>query len=63
VPQFPEIARAWDEVYWLFASQLIAEESRLYTLAGLTRHSRGNVMTSYRSLMKPKTLSPWFCVR
>ncbi|HEY8654529.1 MAG TPA: globin domain-containing protein [Dermatophilaceae bacterium] len=31
----PEIARAWDEVYWLFASQLIAEESRLYTLAGV----------------------------
>ncbi|HST81262.1 MAG TPA: globin domain-containing protein [Kineosporiaceae bacterium] len=31
----PEIARAWDEVYWLFASQLIAEESRLYTVAGV----------------------------
>jgi len=31
----PAIAQAWDEVYWLFASQLIAEESRLYTLAGV----------------------------
>ena len=31
----PEIARAWDEVYWLFATQLIAEEARLYTLAGM----------------------------
>jgi nitric oxide dioxygenase len=31
----PEIARAWDEVYWLFATQLIAEESRLYTRAGV----------------------------
>ena len=31
----PEIAQAWDEVYWLFAAQLIAEESRLYTIAGV----------------------------
>lgn len=30
-----EVAGAWDEVYWLFAAQLIAEESRLYTLAGV----------------------------
>ncbi|MEP6979304.1 MAG: globin domain-containing protein [Nakamurella sp.] len=26
----PEIADAWNEVYWLFATQLIAEEARLY---------------------------------
>ncbi len=31
----PEVAHAWDEVYWLFASQLIAEEARLYTLGGV----------------------------
>lgn len=31
----PEIASAWDEVYWLFATQLIAEESRLYQQAGV----------------------------
>ena len=31
----PEIARAWDEVYWLFATQLIAEEARLYARAGV----------------------------
>ncbi|HSE69818.1 MAG TPA: globin domain-containing protein [Nocardioidaceae bacterium] len=30
-----EVAQAWDEVYWLFAAQLIAEEARLYTLAGV----------------------------
>lgn len=30
----PEVAAAWDEVYWLFASQLIAEEARLYALGG-----------------------------
>jgi nitric oxide dioxygenase len=31
----PEVAQAWDEVYWLFAAQLIAEEARLYTRAGV----------------------------
>ena len=31
----PEVAQAWDEVYWLFAAQLIAEEARLYTVAGV----------------------------
>ena len=30
-----EIATAWDEVYWLFATQLIAEEARLYQQAGV----------------------------
>src|SRR5699024_6365665 len=30
----PEIAAAWDEVYWLFATALIAEEARLYANAG-----------------------------
>lgn len=32
----PEIAAAWDEVYWLFATQLIAEEARYYLAAGCT---------------------------
>ncbi|WP_158230714.1 globin domain-containing protein [Frankia sp. CcI49] len=31
----PEIAAAWDEVYWLFACQLIAEEARVYQRAGV----------------------------
>src|SRR5919107_5098623 len=31
----PEVAAAWDEVYWLFAAQLIAEEARLYQQAGV----------------------------
>ncbi|MBA2560899.1 MAG: hemin transporter [Propionibacteriales bacterium] len=30
-----EIAGAWDEVYWLFATQLVAEEARLYQQAGV----------------------------
>jgi nitric oxide dioxygenase len=30
-----EIARAWDEVYWLFATQLIAQEARLYQQGGV----------------------------
>ena len=31
----PQVAQAWDEVYWLFATQLIAEEARLYQQAGV----------------------------
>ena len=30
----PEVAAAWDEVYWLFACHLIAAEARLYQQAG-----------------------------
>ncbi|GAA1316620.1 globin domain-containing protein [Leucobacter albus] len=30
----PEVAAAWDEVYWLFATALIAEEAKLYALGG-----------------------------
>ncbi|KAA9393329.1 hemin transporter [Kocuria coralli] len=29
----PEVAAAWDEVYWLFGTSLIAEEARLYAHA------------------------------
>lgn len=32
----PEIAAAWDEVYWLFAVSLIAAEARLFQKAGVT---------------------------
>lgn len=31
----PEVARAWDEVYWLFACELVAREARLYHQAGI----------------------------
>lgn len=31
----PEVAAAWDEVYWLFAIQCIALEARLYAEAGV----------------------------
>lgn len=30
----PEVAAAWDEVYWLFGTELIAEEGKLYALGG-----------------------------
>ena len=30
----PEVAAAWDEVYWLFGCSLIAEEAKLYAMAG-----------------------------
>ncbi|WP_030546876.1 globin domain-containing protein [Streptomyces albus] len=31
----PEVAAAWDEVYWLMAGALIAQEARLYQTAGV----------------------------
>lgn len=31
----PQVAAAWDEVYWLMACELVARESRLYTIAGV----------------------------
>jgi nitric oxide dioxygenase len=31
----PEVAAAWDEVYWLLACELVAREARLYAGAGL----------------------------
>ncbi|HET7475803.1 MAG TPA: globin domain-containing protein [Dermatophilaceae bacterium] len=31
----PEVARAWDEVYWLFAVRLVAREAQLYAAAGI----------------------------
>ena len=37
----PEIAAAWDEVYWLFATQLVAQEARLYQQAGVDPDAPG----------------------
>jgi nitric oxide dioxygenase len=31
----PEVAHAWDEVYWLFAAELVAREARLYQAVGV----------------------------
>ena len=31
----PDVAAAWDEVYWLFAAQLIAAEARIYAQTGV----------------------------
>jgi nitric oxide dioxygenase len=31
----PEVARAWDEVYWLFACELVAREARQYHAVGV----------------------------
>ena len=31
----PEVAAAWNEVYWLFGAQLIAEEARIYAAEGV----------------------------
>jgi nitric oxide dioxygenase len=41
----PEVAAAWDEVYWLMANALIAIEARLYQQAGTPE---GEVWRDYR---------------
>jgi nitric oxide dioxygenase len=35
----PEVSAAWDEVYWLFAAQLVAEEARLYQQSAVDPHA------------------------
>ena len=55
----PEVAAAWDEVYWLFATQLIAEEARLYQRPAsipAMRCARTGLSAGSR---KPKTSSRW----
>ena len=42
----PEVAAAWDEVYWLMADALIAIEERLYAAAGV---ADGDVWRAWRS--------------
>lgn len=42
----PDIAAAWDEVYWLLACELIAREARLYTEAGVPED--GSVWRDWR---------------
>ncbi|MET9291378.1 globin domain-containing protein [Streptomyces sp. NPDC003077] len=41
----PEVAAAWDEVYWLMANALIAQEKALYAGAGV---AEGEVWREYR---------------
>lgn len=37
----PEVAAAWDEVYWLFACELVAREARLYHEVGIDDAAHG----------------------
>ncbi|MFJ8580570.1 globin domain-containing protein [Micromonospora sp. NPDC093277] len=46
----PEVAAAWDEVYWLLACELIAREARLYTVAGVAED--GSVWRDWRVVEK-----------
>ncbi|MGW5672438.1 globin domain-containing protein [Micromonospora sp. NPDC003776] len=46
----PEVAAAWDEVYWLLACELIAREARLYTVAGVPEN--GAVWREWRVVEK-----------
>lgn len=45
----PEVAAAWDEVYWLMANALMALERRLYARSGLPA---GDVWRTYRVLAR-----------
>ncbi|MFI9644250.1 globin domain-containing protein [Micromonospora sp. NPDC051925] len=42
----PQVAAAWDEVYWLMACELVAREARLYTTSGLP--GNGSVWRDWR---------------
>lgn len=54
----PEVAAAWDEVYWLMARDLIAIENGLYAEAGVDpEHLFRNVMVRTRRQESPETVS------
>jgi nitric oxide dioxygenase len=54
----PEVAAAWDEVYWLMADALIALETRLYQEAGRAEGDVWRTMTvTGRETQTPDTVS------
>jgi nitric oxide dioxygenase len=54
----PEVAAAWDEVYWLMARDLIAIEQGLYAAAGITpEHVWQSVVLRSRRQEAPDTVS------
>lgn len=53
----PEVATAWDEVYWLLACELIAREARLYTVAGVPED--GSVWRSWRVAERTAETRTW----
>ena len=55
----PEVAAAWDEVYWLMAGALIALEARLYQDAGVDAGRRLAALDGRRAASRrPPTSSP-----
>src|SRR5215213_1368625 len=55
----PEVGAAWEEVYWLFAVQLIGEEARLYQHAASIRPRPPPRIQSSRRSRKRPTSSHW----
>jgi nitric oxide dioxygenase len=54
----PEVAAAWDEVYWLMARDLIAIEKGLYAEAGVEpEHAFGDVVVRARRQESPDTVT------
>lgn len=54
----PEVAAAWDEVYWLMAGDLIALEKELYASAGVTPETVWrDVLVTERRQESPDTIS------
>ena len=51
----PEIAAAWDEVYWLFATRLIGMESRLYANSDIDPDHPGARSRSVIGARRPPT--------
>lgn len=58
----PEVAAAWDEVYWLMANALIAIERRLYEESGRPP-GPGVSGRSWNASRRPRTSSRSPCVR
>ena len=53
----PEVAAAWDEVYWLMANALINQERGLYSARGCGRTRSGGTGRSTRRSGRPPTSS------
>lgn len=59
----PEVAAAWDEVYWLMAGALIAREARLYQEAGMDPRHPWRQWTVIERREETPTSCPSCCTR
>ena len=59
----PEVAAAWDEVYWLMAYALINQERGLYSARGVRAGDRLAGLGGRRAIRRPTTSSRSGCAR